>query len=173
MRIRIRVGIGFDIHPLVKGRKLILGGVHVPFNRGLSGHSDGDVLVHSIIDALLGAMANRDIGYHFPNIPLYKDISSLILLKKVKDKIKKSCRIINIDTTVVIEKPRISKFIEKMRKNIANALDIKINDISIKSTTGKGLGVIGEGRASACFAVACVASRPDTIRRFRNWKKEL
>ena len=158
---KMRAGIGFDIHPLVKERKLILGGVHIPFNLGLSGHSDGDVLIHSICDALLGAITNRDIGHHFPNILRYKGVSSLLLLKKVKDKIKRFCRVINIDTTILIEKPRLSRFVKKMRKNIADALDIKINDISIKSTTGKGLGVIGEGRAAACFAVCVVAPSGD------------
>ena len=151
----MRAGIGFDIHPLVKERKLILGGVHIPFNQGLSGHSDGDVLIHSICDALLGAMANRDIGYHFPNILRYKDVSSLLLLKKVKDKIKKSCRVINIDTTILIEKPRLSRFIEKMRKNIASVLKIGVSMVSVKSTTCKGLGLIGRSQAIASFAVAC------------------
>jgi 2-C-methyl-D-erythritol 2,4-cyclodiphosphate synthase len=152
----MRVGIGFDIHPLAKGRKLILGGVLIPFNKGLSGHSDGDILVHSICDALLGAAAKRDIGFHFPNTPRYKGISSLILLKKVSDKIRKSFSVINIDSTVIIEKPRLSGYIGKMKKNIAAALGIEISRVNVKSGTGKGLGLIGGELAAASFAVACV-----------------
>lgn len=152
----MRVGIGFDIHPLVKRRKLILGGVHIPFNLGPSGHSDGDVLIHSICDALLGAVANRDIGFYFPNIPKYKNVSSMVLLKKVKDKIKKNCTILNIDTTVVIEKPRLSKFIEKIRKNIAKILNLEISRVSVKSTTSKGMGLIGQKKAIESFAIVCV-----------------
>ncbi|MFH1823693.1 MAG: 2-C-methyl-D-erythritol 2,4-cyclodiphosphate synthase [Candidatus Firestonebacteria bacterium] len=149
-----RVGIGYDIHRLVKGRKLILGGVHIPFPLGLDGHSDADCLTHSIIDALLGATNKGDIGKIFGiDKPETKGISSLILLKKVWDNLKKDYKIINIDTVIVAEKPKLSEYLPKMKENIAKILKIKKSQISIKSTTSKGLGEIGKSKAIASFTV--------------------
>jgi len=153
----MRVGIGFDMHPLMRGRKLILGGVAVPFSLGLEGHSDGDALVHSVCDALLGACALGDIGRHFPSTREYKGISSLVLLGKVRKMLsRKKYRAGNIDATVIAEFPRLSPFLAQMRKNISGVLGIKISAVSVKSTTAKKLGSIGRGRAIACIAVAAV-----------------
>ncbi len=120
----MRIGIGYDVHPLVRGRKLILGGVQVPFDRGLSGWSDGDALTHAIIDALLGAAARGDIGTHFPSgKPEYKDISSLSLLKTTRDKLTESgFKIVNVDATILAEKPKLSDFIERMRLKLSQPL---------------------------------------------------
>jgi len=151
----IRTGIGFDMHPFVKGRPLILGGIKIPFGLGLEGHSDGDALVHSICDALLGSCAKRDIGYHFPGIKKYKNISSLLILKKVRHMLKEY-KIINIDVTVIAQKPRLSLLINTMRKKIAGVLGIAVSGVSIKSTTAKGLGAIGNSEAIASIAIASV-----------------
>lgn len=150
-----KVGIGFDMHPLVKGRPLVLGGIKIPFGLGLDGHSDGDALIHSICDALLGSCAKRDIGYHFPGIKKYKDISSLLILKKVRQMMKEY-KINNIDVTVVAQKPKLSSFINKMRKKVAETLGITISCVSIKSTTAKKLGVIGNSEAIASMAAVSV-----------------
>ena len=156
----MRIGTGFDIHPLIRGRKLVLGGVAVPFRLGLEGHSDGDALVHSVCDALLGACALGDIGRHFPSSKEYKGISSLVLLGKVRKMLSlKKYRIGNIDATVIAEFPRLSPFLAKMRKNISGVLGIRVSAVSIKSTTAKKLGSIGEGRAIACITVAAVNSK--------------
>jgi len=154
---KIRTGIGFDIHPLIKKRKLILGGVIIPFKLGLEGHSDGDVLTHSICDALLGACAQRDIGYHFPSIKKYKNISSLLILKETRKKIKKF-KIINIDATIIIQQPKVSLYVEEMRKKISDALEIKLSCVSVKATTSKHLGNIGKSKAIASIAIATVAA---------------
>lgn len=152
--LNTRVGIGYDIHKLVKGRKLILGGVHIPFSLGLDGHSDADCLTHSIIDALLGAANEGDIGTRFGvNKPENKDISSLTLLNKVWIRLKKNYKIINIDTIIVAEKPKLSKYLSNMKENIAKILKIKKSQISIKSTTSKGLGEIGKVKAIASYAI--------------------
>ena len=139
----MRVGIGYDIHRLVKGRKLIIGGVEIPFEKGLLGHSDADVLVHSICDALLGAMGLGDIGQHFPDTDeKYKGISSMELLKKVVEKVKKGkFKIINIDANIIAEKPKLLPYIEEMKKNIRKILgkDVSVN---IKARTNEGLGEI-------------------------------
>ena len=154
----VRCGIGYDIHPFAKGRNLILGGVHVPFELGLSGHSDADVLLHAICDSLLGAAALGDIGRHFPNTsPKYKDISSLVLLRHVGELLtRKRYRIVNIDSTIILERPKILRFSRRMAKNIAEALRISTQQISIKATTQEGLGFIGRGEGCAALAIAAI-----------------
>ena len=153
-----RVGIGYDVHRLVYGRPLILGGVIIPFEKGLEGHSDADVLSHAISDALLGAAALGDIGQHFPNTdPEWKDISSLLLLENVNDKLaQKGFGIINIDAVLIAEQPKISDLIPEMCAKIANALDVSSSIISIKATTNEKLGFIGEGKGIAAQSVAMV-----------------
>ena len=155
---KIRVGIGYDIHPLVKGRKLILGGVEIPFDRGLSGWSDGDALTHAIIDALLGAAALGDIGRHFPSgEPEYKDISSLALLKKTRDKLEDSgFKIVNIDATIIAEKPELRDFIDQMRLKLSQTLAVRVEQVSVKASTDNGLGFAGRGEGIAACAVAMV-----------------
>lgn len=154
----MRIGIGYDVHPLVQGRRLVLGGVEVPFDKGLDGHSDGDVLVHSIIDALLGAACLRDIGAHFPSSdPQYKDISSLNLLHHVGGLLlDHGWKVGNIDTTVVAERPRLLDFIPTMRQRIGETLGIGVEQVSVKGTTAKGLGFLGEGQGIAVHAVALI-----------------
>jgi 2-C-methyl-D-erythritol 2,4-cyclodiphosphate synthase len=155
----MRTGIGYDIHRLVKGRKLILGGVDIPHTLGLDGHSDADVLVHAIMDAMLGAAALGDIGQHFPNTdPRYKGISSIELLKRVAALFKKSgLKIGNIDSMVIAEAPRLAPHIEAMRKNIAAACEIELNRVSVKATTNEGVGFIGRGEGIAAQAVAMIS----------------
>lgn len=153
----MRIGFGYDIHPLIKGRKLILGGVEIPRqSRGLAGWSDGDVFLHAVMDALLGAAGKRDIGHYFPaNDPKYKGISSLILLRKVFEIISQDgYEVNNLDATIVVETPSISPYVERMKKKLAKVLNLKENQIGIKATTNEKLGAIGEGKAIACFAVA-------------------
>jgi 2-C-methyl-D-erythritol 2,4-cyclodiphosphate synthase len=154
----MRVGIGYDVHPLVEGRPLVLGGVLVPFGRGLHGHSDADVLTHAIIEALLGAAALKDIGIHFPDSdPQYKDISSIALLKRVGNMLLEGgFTIENIDATVVCEQPRLAEYIDEMCRNISEALDLNKEQISVKATTSAGLGFLGEGMGIATHAVALV-----------------
>jgi len=153
-----RVGIGYDVHRLVYGRPLILGGVIIPFEKGLEGHSDADVLSHAIPDALLGAAALGDIGQHFPNTdPEWKDISSLLLLENVNDKLAQlGSGLINIDAVLIAEQPKISDLIPEMCAKIANALDVSSSIISIKATTNEKLGFIGEGKGIAAQSVAMV-----------------
>jgi len=149
----MRIGIGYDVHRLVKGRRLILGGVEVPFGRGLLGHSDGDVLLHAICDALLGAVGKGDIGQHFPDTnPEYKDISSLVLLEKVKGLIKEY-RINNIDSIIVAQEPKLAWYLEKMKENIAKVLKIDKSKINIKATTTEKLGPMGRGEGIAAYAI--------------------
>lgn len=159
MENRMRIGIGFDVHPLVKERKLILGGVEIPFRRGLEGWSDADALTHAIIDALLGAAALGDIGTHFPpgEAP-YKDISSLSLLKTTVDKLAaQGWHIVNIDATVIAEAPKLAGFIEKMRQKLSQALGIEIDKVSVKASTTNGLGFVGRGEGIETRAVALIA----------------
>jgi len=154
----MRVGIGYDIHPLVKGRRFVLGGVNIPYSMGLSGHSDADVLVHSIADALLGAVGKKDIGSFFPNNdPTTKGISSLILLKQILQLLKKNgYGVNNLDSTLVAEQPRLTSYIPRMKKNIANILEIEPEKIGIKATTSEGLGFLGKKRGICCWTVASV-----------------
>jgi 2-C-methyl-D-erythritol 2,4-cyclodiphosphate synthase len=151
----MRAGIGFDVHKFKSGRKLILGGVEVEYTMGLEGHSDADVLVHSIMDAILGACGLRDIGVHFPDTDMkYKDISSLVLLEEVRKKMEmKNYSILNIDSIIVIQEPKVSKYIPEMRKKIALTLGINEDDINIKATTTEGLGLCGRGEGVAAYSV--------------------
>jgi 2-C-methyl-D-erythritol 2,4-cyclodiphosphate synthase len=152
----MRVGIGYDAHRLAIGRPLILGGVEIPFDKGLEGWSDADVLSHAIIDSLLGAAGSRDIGYHFPpNDPAYKDISSVTLLNRVADLLKShGWRIGNIDATIIAERPLLRPFITQMKQNIALALSIGETQISVKATTNEGMGFVGKEEGIAAYAVA-------------------
>lgn len=154
----MRAGFGYDIHRFAEGRKLILGGVEIPYARGLDGHSDADVLLHSICDALLGAAGLRDIGHYFPNTgEKWKDSSSLVLLKETYKLLKKKkFRIINIDSTIILEEPKISPYIDEMKKNIADTLKIKTSQIGIKSTTSEGLGFIGLKEGCSSYSICSI-----------------
>jgi 2-C-methyl-D-erythritol 2,4-cyclodiphosphate synthase len=152
----MRIGFGFDVHPLAQGRKFILGGVEIPYEAGLSGHSDADVLLHAICDSLLGAMGERDIGHHFPNSDsLYKGISSLRLLEETAGIMHRHAFILgNLDSTVVAEEPRLAPYISRMVENIAPRLMATPGQISIKATTSEGLGFVGEKKGVVAYAVA-------------------
>ena len=154
----IRCGNGYDAHRLAAGRKLILGGVEIPHERGLDGHSDADVLCHAIADALLGAIAEGDIGHHFPNTDeSIRGISSLEILEKVSALLEaKKARVVNVDATLLAEAPKIAPHIPAMREKIAAALWIDTSCVSIKATTNEGLGAIGRGEGMAAMAVATV-----------------
>ncbi len=156
----MRVGFGYDVHRLVEGRRLLLGGVDIPYERGLAGHSDGDVLLHAICDALLGAMGVGDLGKHFPENDLKcKGISSLKLLRVVKVlKEERGLGISNIDSTIVAQDPRLAEYMPKMVENIATALEIGANKVNVKATTTEGLGFAGSGEGIAAYAVALVGS---------------
>ena len=149
-----RVGIGYDIHRLVKGCKLVLGGVEIPFEKGLDGHSDADCLVHAICDALLGALGRGDIGEHFPNTdPRYKGASSLVLLKDVLALVKKdSYRVSNLDCVILAEQPNLKAFKPAMKEAIAKVLDLKMDAVNIKATTTERLGAVGRGEGIASYA---------------------
>ena len=150
-----RIGTGFDVHAFSEGRRLILGGVHVPFDKGLAGHSDADVLVHSLMDAMLGAAAMGDIGKAFPDSDdSFKDISSLKLLERVRDMIDKAgYRLVNADMTVICQRPKLAPYIDEMRKNIAGVLGVEPGRISVKATTTEKLGFTGRGEGIAAEAV--------------------
>ncbi len=154
----MRIGIGYDFHRLVEERKLTLGGVEIPYTKGLFGHSDADVVLHAVCDALLGAAGCGDIGQHFPNYdPKYKNISSKVLLKEVCAILEKEkWRIGNIDIIIVLEEPKISPFREKMRDSIAGALSVDSKKINIKATTTEGVGALGRGEAIAAQAVVLI-----------------
>jgi 2-C-methyl-D-erythritol 2,4-cyclodiphosphate synthase len=154
----MRIGIGIDIHPLVAGRKLIIGGVEIPYDKGLDGHSDADVLLHAICDALLGAAALGDIGKHFPNTnPAFKDIDSQTLLKKVRQLLERqNYKPVNVDAMLLLEKPKIAPFIPQMRKNIARCLHLELDSVSIKATTSEGLGFVGKGEGATAHAVCII-----------------
>lgn len=151
----MRIGMGYDVHKLVDGRDLILGGVNIPHHYGLLGHSDADVLLHAIIDSLLGALALGDIGYHFPDTDnKYKNISSLTLLNKVANLIRdKGYNIENIDSTIIAQKPKLLPYIKDMRINISNTLKIDIDKISVKATTEEGLGFTGTEQGIAAQSI--------------------
>lgn len=154
----MRVGLGFDVHKLVNDRDLIIGGIKIPHKLGLLGHSDADVLIHAIMDSILGAMAKRDIGYHFPDTDnKYKNIDSKILLSKVYDlMVEENYKIINIDCVVSAQKPKLAPYIDSMRKVIADILNTQIENISIKATTTEGLGYVGEELGISAQAVALI-----------------
>ncbi len=156
-----RIGQGYDSHRLVENRKLILGGVDIPSEKGLLGHSDADVLVHAIMDALLGAMTLGDIGKHFPDTSKeFEGISSLELLLRVKYIMDEHrYYLVNLDSTVVLQRPKISPYIEKMRENIAKILEVDISRISIKATTEEGMGFCGRGEGAKAMAVALLAKK--------------
>ncbi|MEW6062348.1 MAG: 2-C-methyl-D-erythritol 2,4-cyclodiphosphate synthase [Bacteroidota bacterium] len=156
-----RVGFGYDVHRLVEGRKLIIGGVEIPNEKGLMGHSDADVLLHAICDALLGAAALGDIGKHFPDTDSrFKDISSLELLKHTSDMLKnQGYSIVNIDSTLLLEKPKILPYTTQMKMNIARATEIDIASVSIKATTSEKLGFVGSGEGAAAYAVTLINSK--------------
>ena len=149
-----RTGIGFDVHAFAERRKLIIGGVHIPYEKGLLGHSDADVLLHAICDALLGALALGDIGKHFPDTdPKYKNTDSIELLKNVFALIKSKNYIIgNVDAVVAMQKPKLSPYIEEMRKNISGALESSIEQISVKATTTEKLGFVGREEGVSSMA---------------------
>ncbi|QUF83653.1 2-C-methyl-D-erythritol 2,4-cyclodiphosphate synthase [Clostridium sp. LQ25] len=154
----MRIGMGYDVHKLVEDRKLIIGGVEIPFEKGLLGHSDADVLLHAIMDSLLGACALGDIGRHFPDTDIkYKGISSINLLEETGRIIfENGYSINNIDATIIAQKPKMSPHIETMRKNIAKALNIDLNQINIKATTEEGLGFTGEMLGISAQSIASV-----------------
>ncbi len=154
----IRIGQGYDVHRLVEGRKLILGGKEIPFELGLLGHSDADVLTHAICDALLGAAALGDIGKRFPDSDdKYKGINSLLLLKEVGNMLATmGCRINNIDATIIAQAPKMAPHINEMRRNIADTLNLSVGAVNIKATTEEGLGFTGAKEGIAAMAIACI-----------------
>lgn len=151
----MRIGHGYDVHRLVEGRPLILGGMRITYEKGLDGHSDADVLVHAVMDAMLGAAGLGDIGRHFPDSdPQYKGISSMTLLKAVKEKLKsKGCRVGNVDVTVIAQAPKLAPYLMQMEANLAVVLGIRADCINIKATTEEHLGFTGSGEGIACHAV--------------------
>ena len=153
----VRTGIGYDIHRLAEGRRLVIGGVDIPHDKGPVGHSDGDALIHAIIDAVLGASAMGDIGTHFPDTEdEFKDIASTELLKRTSDKVKKVGRVEYIDSVVVFERPKIMPHVVKMRKVLADLLEMPGEKISIKAKTSEGMGAVGKEEAIEAYAVAMV-----------------
>jgi len=154
----MRVGVGYDVHPLVPGRELILGGVKIAYEKGLEGHSDGDALVHAMIDALLGATGLGDIGTHFPSTDdTLRGISSLVLLDRVRELLDRTrWRISNVDATIIAEQPVLTTYVGQMRDSISRTLGIGVDQVGVKSTTSKGLGFLGKGEAIAVHAVALV-----------------
>jgi 2-C-methyl-D-erythritol 2,4-cyclodiphosphate synthase len=158
MNGNLRIGIGYDVHPLVPGRRLVLGGTEIPYNKGLEGWSDADVLTHALMDALLGAAALGDIGQHFPpGEAEFKEVSSLFLLDKVVEKLEeREYKVVNIDATVVAEKPRLREYFDDMRQNLSQVLGVSIGRVSVKASTNNGLGFIGEGEGIAAYAVAMI-----------------
>lgn len=159
----MRIGMGYDVHRLVEGRKLILGGVEIPFEKGLLGHSDADVLIHALMDAILGAMAMRDIGYHFPdNDEAYRGISSLVLLARVKAMMDDTgYELSNADITLMAERPKVAPYIEAMTRSIARTLKVSPDAIGIKATTTEGLGFVGRGEGMAAQAVVLLEKRKE------------
>lgn len=151
----MRIGHGYDVHRLVSGRDLILGGVKIPYALGLDGHSDADVLLHAVMDALLGAAALRDIGYHFPDTdPTYKGADSMKLLEAVGQKLTAAGYWVgNIDVTMIAQKPKLKEYIPQMTQNIARALDIPVGRVNVKATTEEKLGFTGSGEGMSCHAV--------------------
>ena len=151
----MRIGHGYDVHRLVEGRALILGGVNIPYELGLDGHSDADVLLHAVMDALLGAAGLRDIGYHFPDTDMrYKGADSMELLRCVAGKLKEAgFRVSNVDVTMIAQQPKLKPFIPQMMENIANALEIAVDRVNVKATTEEHLGFTGAMEGMACHAV--------------------
>ena len=156
----MRIGMGYDVHRLTEGRPLIMGGVEIPYEKGLLGHSDADVLLHAVMDALLGAAAMGDIGKHFPDTdPAYRGISSLELLKRVGRLLEESYFLVeNIDATIIAQAPKMRPYIDRMRQNIADVLKIDISQINVKATTEEGLGFTGSGEGISAQAVCLLES---------------
>ena len=154
----MRIGQGYDVHKLVEGRKLILGGVLIPYEKGLLGHSDADVLLHAISDALLGAAALGDIGKHFPPTDnVFKDADSRVLLRQVVNLLNENgFKVGNVDSTIIAQKPKMSPYIQQMRQNIAEDLGVDISSVSVKATTEEGLGFTGESKGIAAHAVCII-----------------
>ena len=154
----MRIGHGYDVHKLAENRKLIMGGVDIPYEKGLLGHSDADVLLHSVCDALLGAAALGDIGKHFPDTDdRFKGIDSILLLKNVAELLRKEgYKVVNIDSTILAQRPKLAPYILKMRENIAEAVGINTDCVSVKATTEEGLGFTGEGLGIAAHAVCLI-----------------
>ena len=154
----MRIGHGYDVHKLAENRKLIIGGVHIPYEKGLLGHSDADVLLHAVCDSLLGAAAMGDIGYHFPDTDSkFKDADSLELLRKTVEIInEKGYKIVNIDSTVIAQKPRLREYIDLMRENIARECRVDISSVSVKATTEENMGFTGEGLGISAHAVCVI-----------------
>ncbi len=154
----MRIGQGYDVHPLVKERPMIIGGVRIPYELGLGGHSDADVLLHAVGDALLGAAALGDLGLHFPDSSeQYANFSSLLLLKDIARLLQQNgYEVVNVDSTVVLEKPKLAPYREQMRRNIADCLGIGIDAVSVKATTSEKMGFIGTGEGVAAHAVALI-----------------
>ncbi|HNS74272.1 MAG TPA: 2-C-methyl-D-erythritol 2,4-cyclodiphosphate synthase [bacterium] len=156
----MRIGHGFDVHRLVPGRKLILGGVEIPFEMGLLGHSDADVLCHAVSDALLGALALGDIGKHFPDSdPRWQDADSLMLLGQVAALVREhGYAVANLDTTLILQRPRVAPYVGRMRENIARALGVAVEAVSVKATTSEGMGFEGRGEGASCHAVVLLCA---------------
>ena len=156
----MRIGMGYDVHRLTEGRDLILGGVKIPYEKGLLGHSDADVLLHAVMDALLGAAALGDIGKHFPDTdPAYEGASSMRLLEHVGKLLEERLYVVeNIDATIIAQRPKIAPHIEEMRRNIAAALHLELDQVNVKATTEEGLGFTGTGEGISAQAVACLES---------------
>ena len=155
----MRVGIGYDIHRLVENRRLVLGGVEIPYHLGLLGHSDADVLTHAIVDAILGAAALGDIGTHFPDTdPRYEGMDSLIFLRDTALKVKGSgYQIENIDATVIAQRPKLAPYMLEMRETVAKTLEIAVAQVNVKATTAEELGVVGEGKAIVAHAIVSLS----------------
>ncbi|HOZ23108.1 MAG TPA: 2-C-methyl-D-erythritol 2,4-cyclodiphosphate synthase [bacterium] len=156
----MRIGHGFDVHRLVPGRKLILGGVEIPFEMGLLGHSDADVLCHAVSDALLGALALGDIGKHFPDSdPRWQDADSLMLLGHVAGLVReKGHEVVNADATLILQRPRVAPYVLRMRENIAAAMGVAVEAVSVKATTSEGMGFEGRGEGASCHAVVLLCA---------------
>ena len=157
----MRIGQSQDIHKLVEGRKLVLGGVNIPYEKGLLGHSDADVLLHAITEAIIGALGKKDIGTHFSDSdPKYEEISSLVLLEETYKMMNESgYKIVNVDSLIIIEKPKMSPYIDEMRKNIADALHTDVNNINVKATCMEGMGDVGKGDAAIAQAVVLIDNK--------------
>ena len=161
----MRIGHGYDVHRLVPDRELVLGGVHIPYELGLLGHSDADVLLHAVMDALLGAAGLRDIGYHFPDTdPRYKGADSMELLRRVGEMLRQAgFRVGNIDVTMIAQKPKLKDYIPQMARNIAAALDTDVSRVNVKATTEEHLGFTGAGEGMSCHAVCLLTEETTRI----------
>lgn len=157
----MRIGHGYDVHKLVEGRKLILGGVDIPYEKGLEGHSDADVLIHAVMDSVIGALGLGDIGLHFPDTDKqYKDIDSFVLAKKTAELLDENgYKISNIDATLIIQAPKVRPYIEQMRKNIANVYSVEVSCVNVKATTEEGLGFTGEKLGISAHSVCIITKK--------------